>query len=102
MKRKKNKRAKQLTIPEADTHLSKAVDSFIENKVEMAELKVEKQEIEDKILIEMKKEGRDLMSIPHDGETYIFEIVKGEDKLRCAKTSKTAESGTELDLGEKG
>lgn len=96
--KKGSKRPKQMTIPQADTELSKAVEAFIDNKIEMAELKEEQAQVEDKIVLEMKKEGRDLMSIPHDGESYVFEIVKGDDKLRVAKTSKTPQSQAELDL----
>jgi len=93
---KKAKRAKQTTIPEADTPLSKAVDDFIDNKIEIGELKESQSELEDKILIEMKKEGRDLMTVTHGGEQWEFEVLEESTKLRCAKKTKTPTSEKEL------
>lgn len=93
---KKQKRPKQTTIPETDTPLSKAVDDFIDNKIEIGQLKESQVELEEKILIEMKKEGRELLTVTHGGEQWEFEVLHNQEKLRCAKKTKTPASEKEL------
>jgi hypothetical protein len=99
MRGRKKKTAKQLSIPGTDTELSKVVEKFVENKIEMAELKVEKDEIQDKLMIEMKKAGKTLLKIEHAGENWIVELLSSEEKIRCAKETKTPGTEAELDLG---
>ena len=71
------------------TSLEKATEVFIENKIELAELKVQRDELADKILIEMKKEKRTSLVISHDGENFSFEIIPGEDRITCKKETRS-------------
>ena len=98
---KKAKKAKQTSIPGTDTPLSNAVDDFIDNKIEIGELKEAQSELEDKILLEMKKEGRDLLTVTHDGEQWEFEVLEEASKLRCAKKTKTPVSEKQLEFAGK-
>lgn len=70
------------------TPLEKACEDFIENKIEQAELKLEREGLSEKILIEMKKVGKDRLVISHSGENFSFEIVQGEDALSCKKETR--------------
>lgn len=71
------------------TPLEAACEKFIENKIEQAELKKERDELSGQILIEMKKVGKDRLILSHGGENYSFEIVHGEDNLSCKKETRT-------------
>ena len=71
------------------TALEKATEVFIENKIELAELKVERDSLAEKILTEMKKEKRTSLVISHDGENFSFEIIPGEDRITCKKETRS-------------
>lgn len=82
--------SKQSRLPGMEaTALEKACEDFIENKIEQAELKIERDELSQKILVEMEKAGKDKLIISHSGENYSFEVVHGEDNLSCKKETRT-------------
>jgi len=71
------------------TPLEKATEIFIENKIKIAELKKERDELSNKILIEMKKEDKQSLVISHAGDNFLFEILIGEDRLACKKETRS-------------
>lgn len=71
------------------TPLGEAAKAFATKKEQMATLKLDMAEIEKTVLAEMKAAGVPKIVISVGGENYEFEVVGGEDSLRCAKITKT-------------
>lgn len=88
---------KQTLIPEVTTPLMEAAQNFVDLKNEIAEKKAELDEMKDKILIEMSKEGKETLLVTVGGDNYFFEVKHGEDDLRCVKqTRQPLPEGAEL------
>ena len=76
-------------FPVPKTPLGDACEEYIGIKRQISELKRERDLIEDKILIEMEKEGRQSLLITIDGDNWLFEI-KGEAKtITCVKKTRS-------------
>lgn len=80
---------KQLLMEGVKTDLMEAAQRFVEIKNNIAELKIDLNQQQEKILIEMKKEGRDTLVVTVGGENYFFEVKHNEDQLRCIKQTKS-------------
>lgn len=73
--------------------LQKACDEVIDLKVAKADIKIKMEQACDKVIIEMKKSGRDLLKLSHGGETWEFRVLSSEEALRVAKITKTPVAG---------
>ena len=92
------KRATQERLPGISNELEKAIDKFIDNKTEIADLKLEQEKLTEAIIVEMKKDGKTSVKVSHGGENYVFKVLKGEDDLRVAKVTKTPVDDSQPDL----
>ncbi|KKN10508.1 hypothetical protein LCGC14_1035930 [marine sediment metagenome] len=72
-------------------------DKYVDLKIEQAEIKLNIEEVGDRVLAEMKKEKRDKLTIAKDGLRFTFEIIIGEDRLSCKK--ETREPATSANEG---
>ena len=89
-KPKAPREAKQNRLPGMEaTALEKAAESFIEIKNEQAELKLERDDMEKQILVEMKKANQQKFVVSHAGENYSFELIKSDESLTCKKETRT-------------
>lgn len=82
-------------FPMKASELGKAAEEYVDTLVDIADSKKHLIEVEDKVIIEMEKAGRPNLLIVHGGDHYLFEIKKGEKKLRCAKKNKQPARTTE-------
>ncbi len=79
-------------MPE-ETPLGVAAKKFVAEKEAIAAAKLRSAELEKEILKEMKLANVPRFKISAGGENFEFEIVPGEDALRCAKITKTVKKG---------
>jgi hypothetical protein len=94
--------ARQTHLDGIADDLQKACDEVIDLKIAKAEIKVKMEQACDKVIIEMKKSGRDLLKLSHSGETWEFRVLSSEEALRVAKVTKTPaydEDQPELPVG---
>ena len=82
---------KQIELPgmPEETPLGHAAKKFVAEKEMVAESKLRSAELEKEILANMKLENVPRFKVSAGGENYEFELVPGEDALRCAKITKT-------------
>lgn len=81
-------------MPE-ETPLGIAANKFVAEKELIAASKLRSAELEKQILTEMRNEAVPRFKISAGGENYEFELVPGEDALRCAKITKTVKKAPE-------
>jgi hypothetical protein len=74
------------------SELEKAAELFVENKERVAELKIEREQLAEKIIIEMKKSGKNHLVITAAGENYSFEVIPGEERLSCKKETRSPQT----------
>jgi len=86
-------------MPE-ETELGKAANKFVAEKEMVAASKLRSAELEKEILGEMKKAGVPRFKVSAGGENYEFELVPGQDALRCAKITKTIKKPAEAKPSE--
>jgi hypothetical protein len=83
-------------FPLPDSALGKAAKKFVDIRIKMQALKLDAAEQKDVVLAEMKKEGRETLTISAGAENWFFEIVHGTDDLRCTKQTRQPIPKTEL------
>ncbi len=72
------------------TELGKAADEFAKKSKEIEALEEERATVGDKVLIEMKKQGKTFLRPQIDGVFYDFEIKKTEAKEKLSFKRATA------------
>ncbi len=82
-------------MPE-ETPLGQAANKFVAEKELVASSKLRSAELEKEILGEMKKVNVPRFKVSAGGENYEFELVVGQDALRCAKITKTIKKPVEV------
>lgn len=75
-------------FPLPKSALGKAAEKFVDTLVEIADAKKSLHEIEEVVIDEMEKESRLTLLIVHGGDRYLFEVKRGNKKLRCVKKNK--------------
>lgn len=75
-------------FPLPETELGKAAQAFVEVTAAIADLKNKRDTAEEKVLVEMKKEGRETLTVTVGNDNWFFEIKHEEDKLRCVKQTR--------------
>lgn len=78
-----------------ETPLGHAAKRFVAEKEGIAAAKLRSDELEKEILKNMKLENVPRFKVSAGGENFEFEIIPGEDSLRCAKITKTVKKPAE-------
>lgn len=86
-------------MPE-ESPLGQAAQRFVGEKETIAAAKLRLGDIEEDILVEMKKANLPKFKVSAGGENYEFELVPGHDALRCAKITRTKKAGEKTEGGE--
>lgn len=82
-------------FPVPKSPLGEAAEVFIDALIGVADAKQAVKEIGDKVIIELEKSGRSSLLITHGGDNYLFEVKKGEKKLRCVKKNRQPKKSDE-------
>jgi hypothetical protein len=88
-KRKETEMPKQKMIKDVATPLMETAQEFVEIKTELQEKKIKLKETKDKVLIEMKKEGREMLTVTVGVDNFIFTVDHKSDDLKCVKQTKS-------------
>ena len=78
-------------FPMPETPLGDACKKFVEVTQEIAEAKVKRDEQKKKVLAEMRREGRETLTVTVGNDNWTFEIKASEEDLRCVKATRQAQ-----------
>lgn len=81
-------------FPIPESPLGEACKKFVNNTKDIAELKAKKPDIEKKVLEEMKKEGRESLTVTVGNDNWTFDVKKEAEKLRCIKVTRQPQPKT--------
>lgn len=70
----------------------------IKDRIAAAKLEIAAAEAE--VMEQMRQDECQHFKISVGGENYEFELIAGEDSLRCAKITKTVKKAERQDIGE--
>lgn len=82
---------KQMDLPTVEkSAMSKLAEDYLEALDRITEMKQGLQEVAEQIINQLEVERRSQMKLNVNGQTFVFRITPGKDKLVCSRARQAA------------